>query len=303
MTDERGRRFRRLRAVPPVDAPETAESVLPDLPRVGALDALLREVDSLRLTLETDLTLAASAVEAGAPQIAADIIDSDREGLRAFEERALGHVADLAAPLPAKRRFRVPAAPFVAAAAVAGFLLGVVPHTQPPATDSTFAPSSLASPAESLDRLQEAAAKGQTTVAISAAEQLHAQLQQIVSNGSSNMADVQHALDLLDQERNALALTGSDSLQVKQLLAESRVLYNQLVKTLPPAIAAKLSPSVPPVPAVASPRPQTSASPKPATSSSPKAQPKPSSSPKQGSSPNPSSSPTSPTLPGAPGLN
>ena len=118
MTERGSRPVRRLRSVRPPVTDETAASILPGHPRVGALDALLREVDGLRLTHETDLTLAAAAVEAGAPESAVDIIDSDRDSLHTFESRALGHLSDLAAG-PVVRRHsrwsRVPAAPFVAA--------------------------------------------------------------------------------------------------------------------------------------------------------------------------------------------
>jgi len=59
---------------------------------------VLRELDGLRLTLETDRSLAASAVEAGATAWAVDLIAPGRAGLRAFEGWALEHLTLL--PLP-----------------------------------------------------------------------------------------------------------------------------------------------------------------------------------------------------------
>ncbi len=288
MTQHEGRLPRRLRAQrPPVlpDArPETAETVLPDLPRVGALDALLREVDSLRLTLETDLTLAAAAVESGAPGVAVDIIDSDRDGLRFFEKRALGHVADLAQP--AKRRIRVPAAPFVAAAAVAGFLLGVVPHTTRPTTTDTISAQS-ASASANLATLEKAAQTGQTQAVIVAAQQLHGQILTVLTLAKTDPAAAQAALELLSKEQRALQSSG-DAAALDQILADSRSLTRQL-KTILNGVATKPRLASPPtVPVVPSAAPHATSSPQP--SHSPSAKPKPSSTTKPSSSPSPSPS-------------
>jgi hypothetical protein len=67
------------------------------VPRVAELDALLRDLDDLRLTLSTDLTLAAAALDADAPDVASTVIDSDRASLLAFEQRALRHLERLSA--------------------------------------------------------------------------------------------------------------------------------------------------------------------------------------------------------------
>jgi hypothetical protein len=311
MTEHQGRRPRRLRAQrPPVlpgpaeTARETAESVLPEVPRVGALDALLREVDSLRLSLETDLTLAAAAVEHGSPQVAADIIDGERAGLRAFEERALGHVAELSAPLH-RRRFRVPAAPFVAAAAVAGFLLGVVPHLTPQApADSTNASAS--SPADSYNKLVSAVRLGEQGQALDAANTLHAQLLAVVAQAKNDPAAALTALQLLNSERHFLASVGASSPALTQALAASQLLTNQIMSALPTSVKTSVStsPTVPPL-AVPSPHPTAGPSSKPASTTT--AKPKSSTSPRPHSSgsakPSPSPSSSSGTgLPGTPGL-
>jgi hypothetical protein len=310
MSEQQGRRRGRLRAQrPPVlpgsaeTARETAESLLPEVPRVGALDALLREVDSLRLSLETDLTLAAAAVEHGSPQVAADIIDSERAGLRAFEERALGHVAELSAPRQ-RRRVRVPAAPFVAAAAVAGFLIGVVPHLTPQAPADTTNVSA-SSPADSYNKLVSAVRLGEQGEALDAANTLHAQLLAVVAQAQSNPAAALTALQLLNSERHFLASVGASSPALTRVLAASQLLTNQIMSALPVNVKTSVStpPTVPPV--FVSPHPATSPSPKPAST--------PSSKPKTSSSPRPrpsSSAKPSPTpaasggtgLPGAPGF-
>ena len=298
MEEHQGRRPRRLRAQRPPVLPagrESAESVLPDVPRVGALDALLREVDSLRLTLETDLTLAAAAVEHGSPQVAIDIIDSDRDGLRGFESRALEHVADLARP---KRRLRVPAAPFIAAAAVAGFVLGVVPHTTTPTqTDTTNASSDSAT--ESLNQLTTAASNGETGAAILAANRMHAQLLAVIARAKTDPLAAREALELLRAEQFVLSNAGTDSAALTQALAASRQLSSRILLVLTTATASphgSTPPIVftPPSPRqTTSPKPATAPTPKPATTTSPKAQPS--------SSPSPSGSPSG-GLPNPPGF-
>ena len=307
MAEQQGRRPRRLRGVPAEPARETAETVLPELPRVGAMDALLREVDSLRLTLETDLTVAAAAVESGNVRVATDILDSDREGLRAFEERALGHVEDLGAPAR-RRRIRVPAAPFVAAAAVAGFLLGVVPHTTPPGSSTNATNASDSSPADSYNRLVSAVRLGEQNQALDAANSLHAQLLAVVAQAKSNPAAALTALQLLNSERHFLASVGGSSPALTQALVASQLLSNQILSALP--VSVKTSVSTPPstrpiVPVLPTPvRSSSSPKPQPAATSSPKPKASPKSSPAPAKpSPTPSSSPSSGTgLPRAPGF-
>jgi hypothetical protein len=298
MEEQQSRRPRRLRAQRPPELPvgrESAESVLPDLPRVGALDALLREVDSLRLTLETDLTLAAAAVESGAPQVALDIIDSDRDGLQGFEERALGHLADLARP---KRRLRVPAAPFIAAAAVAGFVLGVVPHTATPTQTDTRTVSS-DSATESLNQLTTAASNGETAQAVQAANKMHAQLLAVVAQAKTNPVAAQQALALLRAEQFVLSNASGGSAALTQALVASRQLSSRILLVL---TTAKPRVSAPAVVVAPSPRPATTPSPKPTTSSSTRPKPTSSASPKSAPSPTPSGSPNGGGLPGAPGF-
>ncbi|MGZ6793074.1 MAG: hypothetical protein ACXVFV_08980 [Mycobacteriales bacterium] len=292
MSDSEGTPVRRLRAVAEGEqAPETAGSVLPGVPRIGPLDALLREVDGLRLSLETDLGLAADAVEAGAPQAALDLVVAERAGLRDFEDRALAHLADLAGdelPPRARRRWwsRVPAAPFVAAAAVVGFLVGVVPHT----TGTPTAPltASPASASQSLAELAQLAAQGQTAEVRTAANALHSQLLALVAEARTNPAAARQGLLLLSAERAVIAQSG-DSSALGDVLAASTHLSRLILSALP--AAAPTAPAQPavvvPTPGRASSSPAPASSPAPRTSSAPASPaPKPSSSP----TPRPSSS-------------
>lgn len=296
MSESRRRRLRPSRASDR-PKPETAGSVLPGVPRVDALDALLREVDSLRLTLETDLTLAAAAVEGGAPHLAADILDSDRDGLRAFEQRALGHLEELAAPR--RRRLRVPAAPFVAAAAVAGFLLGVVPHTTRPTVPDTIT-AQAASADRSLADLEAAASSGQTAQAIAAANQLHGQIAQVLAAAQDDPKAAKAALALLHKEQVVLQSAG-DAAALDQVLAVSRQLSRTLLtvlKTAPPSSV----PTAPVVVAASShPRPHSSPTPTSRPATAPTSSPSPSAKPRPATSPSASPSPSSGTgLPGTP---
>jgi hypothetical protein len=307
MSEREAQPPRRLRAVPVDTYPETAESLLPGLPRVGALDALLREVDGLRLSLETDLELAAAAVEAGSPQVAADLVDRDREGLRAFEARALAHLADLAdddlepfaPPAQVRRRWwtRVPAAPFVAAAAIVGFLVGVVPHTQ--GTGPTPLTASPASASRSLEQLTQLAALGQTAQVRDAATELHSQLMSLVAEARTNPAAARQGLLLLSAERAVIAQSG-DSAVLGDVLAESAQLSKMILSALPAGVLPTAPPVVVAVPTPvrqASQRPTTTASSKPATTSGTGTRATPAAQSTPAATPQPSSSPS-----GGPGV-
>lgn len=286
MSEREGKPVRRLRALRPEVTLETAATILPGSPRVGALDALLREVDSLRLTLETDLSIAAAAVEAGAPGIALDIIDSDREGLQAFEDRALGHLSVLSdAQQARRRRFRVPAVPFVAAAALVGFLVGVVPDTL--SGPDQIATSAVAANG-SLEQLQDFAANGSTSQVREAAETLHEQLLAVVAQAGSDPEAAQHALLLLSYERDAIVQSG-DSDALHDVLLQSTALANKIRNALPATVRS----GVPAAPVVAAPTTSASPAPKPPPSPKPSAAPKPSPKPSPSASPKPSSSPSS----------
>lgn len=269
---------------------ETPESILPASPRVKALDALLREVDGLRLTLETDLSLAASAVEAGHPGLAADILDSDRSSVAAFETRALGHLDDLAAehdpvvvPL---RRHRVGIAtlsPFVAAAAVIALVLGLAPKAGTPSDDAATPVAAV----QAIDALQEAAASGDTSTVRAASIQLHEQLLAVAAVAGDNPEMAQQALLMLSAEREAIVASG-DMAALQDVLRKSTQLANQIRNALP----RKVRVTVPAPPAVVAPAPSPSSSPspkpKPTPSSSPAPKPTPTSSPSASPSASPS---------------
>jgi hypothetical protein len=316
MSEQGSRRTRRLRALPavcpeqvPAESTPSQQSVrpgLPGTPRVGALDALLRDVDDLRLTLETDLTLVASALEAGAPQVAVDILDSDREGLQSFEQRALGHLSELSAPARRARRRRhwvsVPAAPFVAAAAVVGFLVGVVPQTMNHRPDEVVTATVAAT--NSLSELTTAAASGQTNDVREAATSLHDELAAMVATAKSDPEAAQRALILLSQERAAIVQSG-DSNELRDVLVQSTRLTNLILQALPPtARSAAPHPQQLKVAVDSSPTPRPRTTTTATTSTAPKAGSSPTPAATSSAQPSPSATKgdAGPDLPSSPAL-
>lgn len=303
MAEQRGGSDRRLRAVPAGEpAPETAASLLPGAPRVGALDALLRDLDGLRLSLETDLDAVADAVAAGAPRQAGELIDGDRAALAAFEQRALGHLAELAAAPAAPRRRRrrglLPAAPFVAAAALIGFVSGVVPSRLGGEPSSPTLNVSNAA-ASSYVRLTELANGGASAGQVRAAAlDLHADLAPLIARASTDPVAAEQALAMLSDEQLVLTRSGSRA-DLLDVLQQSQALTRRLVAILPSG-ARRTTPTAPrrvvlPA-ATASPTRTTS---KPAASSSPAPRPSASATPAPSGSPTPQPAPT-PSGPGLP---
>jgi hypothetical protein len=242
----------RLRALPTPtdvemyvdDAPPLLEVIdeLPE-PRIADLDALLREVDELRSVMRRDLSLAATAAEAGADDLAGWLLLGEDGRVKSFEERALAHLAALEScetdepaaaitPLPAPRRKArmLPAAPFVAAAAaVVGFLTGVVPGTGSPVTSPKTSNSAM----QSYAQLAQLASSGASTSRLTAAaQQFHKDLAPLVAAAGSNPAAAEKAIALLQSERAVIAGQG-DSPALQAVLAQAEALVLRLRATLP----------------------------------------------------------------------
>jgi hypothetical protein len=317
-------RRRLLRALPtPTDVEIHVQDASPLLeviddlpePRIADLDALLREVDGLRTTLRRDLTLAATAVEAGDNDLAGWLLLGDGGEVRAFEDRALAHLSAMAETesaveplIPAPRRARtarmMPAAPLVAAAAaIVGFLTGVVPGTGgSPVTSPRTSNAAL----DSYAHLTQLASNGASPSRLSAAAQkFHADLAPLVAAAGTNPAAAEKAIALLQSERAVIA-GEADSPALRAVLAQADLLVQRLRATLPRRL---VRPVVPIAPQQSEPRhsstgPKSSPSAKPSASPSPKVSPKPSPSPSPTSAPQPAASPTSsgnpiPHTPGA----
>lgn len=273
-------------------------------PRDPALDALLREVDVLRGALRSDLTLAATAAGAGEDHLAAWLLSQEDERVAAFEERVLVHLAavDLEPVATVARKRRVlmgPAAPIVAAAAaVIGFVVGVVPERV-----TTTSPSTSAAAMESFADVSRLTRTDASPAEVSAAaDRLYADIAELVESAASDPAAAEQALLLL--ESGTLMLSSSenseDEVALRRVIAQAKRLVLQLRRSLPSP-----PPALAPVPVLPQREPSAQAkpsSPAPKPSSSPAARPsnQPSPQPPAPSS-SPSPSPSSGGLPGAPG--
>jgi hypothetical protein len=225
-------------------------------PRVADLNALLSELDALRLTLQTDLTLAAAAVEAGVDQLAGELVDEDLAQLRHFSTRATTHLdalaeaeaggrADHAADgeadeavhteqthrsvAPLGRRRMLPAAPLVAAAAaLLGFLAGVVPDQVVARQAPSMSSATLTS--YELSRLASQGAPPEQLRAI--AEVLNDELAALVAQAADDPEAAQQALLLIETTTEVLARQGDQGL-LREVMAETRALRARLEETLP----------------------------------------------------------------------
>ena len=287
----------------------------PSSPRVPELDALLREVEDLRSTIRRDLTLAATAAEAGADDLAGWLLLGSNGAVRRFEDNAQAHLAaaelaEVATPVvvPAPRRFArlLPAAPVVAAAAALfGFLTGVVPGSlgggvTSPDTSNTAALDSYAQ----LTRLVTSGASDSSISA--AARRFHAELAPLLAAAASNPAAAEKAIALLQSE-HAVISSDDNSPALQAVLAQADALVRKLQASLPghrlrtPMVVPLPQPQDQPRRQQAS-EPKESTAPKPSPSAPPSAKPSPRPSPTSTAAPSASPSPDYGPLPQSPYL-
>lgn len=225
----------------PTDLPGQSEA-----PRVPDLSALLADIDALRLTLQTDLTLAAAALEAGADELAGELVDGDLCELRAFSSRADTRLAALAGedapadddvaaadepevvPLRHRRRVLSGAPLLVAAAALLGFVAGVVPDRVSEQPASTMTSATMAS--YELNRLASEGAPDEQLRLV--AEALNDELAALVAQAADDPAAAEQAMTLLQQTTEVLARQG-DSSVLRGVMAEARMLRERLREALP----------------------------------------------------------------------
>lgn len=278
-----------------------------------ALDELLGEVRELRLTFVADLSTAAGAVEAGAPEVAADILDADRDELARFFRMADDRLRELERaahrdPAPAgadvvalptrrahaRRRIAValPAIPLVgaltmAAAAAAGVL--PVPGTST-ASSPRHGTSAIADEKSALQQFASVVDSDPSAQqVIAAANKLHQQIVAMIATSNGDPAQASAIAQLLQEERALLLSKQPPGAQV--VLAATRSLITQLdghSKTIVVPVASPQPADVP----TTSPKPTASPSPSPSKTA------KPSPTPTHSSSPKPSPSPSSSDAPG-----
>jgi hypothetical protein len=286
-----------------------------------ALDALLGEVRDLRLTFVADLSMAAGAVEAGATDVAADIIDADRTELarffRAADERLreleLAAYRDSAReaidPVPAntvpanvvpmrprsRARRRValalPAVPLVGALTMAAAAAaGIVP------LPGRSAPSSAHHGTAAIAAENNALRQFETVVnsdpsaqqVIAAADKLHQQIVALIATSNGDPAQANAIARLLQMERALLLSKRPPGAQV--VLAATGSLITQLHSHATPIVTPIIAS---PKPAAVAPQPTSTSTAKSSPSPSPSKTAKPSPTPTHSSSPSPSPSSSS----------
>jgi hypothetical protein len=278
-----GRRFvRRAQA-----APSATDRIAGIASSAGEpVQDVLREVAEFRLALETDLLIAAAAVDADATDVAAEIVDAERGELAAFERRVLDRIASsppVRKPAPvAPRSTRVRLAAL--AAAVVGLLGGTVATQveQAPQTEQV----ALDEAEEQLDALARVALVGTETEVAAAAQELHAALEVLITRHAEGDASVSIEIaKILSQEQALLERQPGNG---RAVMAQVTALAKRLTKVAPRSVRATIAPLVPIDPP--SSRPSSKPSPKPSAKPTPKPSPKPS--PSSSPSPKPSSKPS-----------
>lgn len=217
-------------------SPAPAPFVVPGevSPRVADLSALLGDIDALRLTLQTDLSLAAAALEAGAPDLAGELVDGDLAEVQSFGARAANRLSGMSDEIevpaaPVRRRRIMSAAPLMAAAAALIGFVAFVPDRGAPTSPETRMTSAVAAGYE-LNRLAEAGAPDEALRL--AAEELNDELAALIARAATDPAAAQQALLLLDATSDVLSSQGNSGV-LRGVLAETQALRERLRDALP----------------------------------------------------------------------
>jgi hypothetical protein len=279
------------------------------LPSGDALESLLEDMHDLRMTLAADLTAAAGAADAGAEDVARDIIEADRVELARFARVAnvrlerLAHVASepVVRERPAwKRRVAValPVAPVVGAMALsAAAATGVLPipgatHPGKPAVVRADDTGTTATFQRLVNVLNGDPNASQV---IAAASKLHHQLRELIETSPNDPGRAAEIAHLLQMEQSLLLSKQPPGVSI--VLNATRKLAARLVNVAPelrnspssaPTFIPTTTPSHRPHKHVVSASPSAKpTAPKPAAPT----QPQPSSSPQPDPSPSPNDTP------------
>lgn len=283
-----------------------------DPARAYPLEELVENLHDLRLTLAADLTAAAGAADAGADDVARDIIDADRLELARFARVANLNLERMTSPArkePSQWRRRLvtalPVVPVVSAMALSAAAATGVLHL--PGTGESHAPSAAviqnadAAPLSTYNQLVKVLdSDPSASQVIAAASKLHKQLSQLLAISTGNPSQTEEVARLLRMEQNLLLRTQPPGAAI--VLDASRKLAEQLVSVTPsatPSVAVTLAPSPQPS-AHHEQRPVSSAAPNPSVSPSPKSTPSSSPSPSSDSKPDSSPSPGGSSFPRIP---
>jgi hypothetical protein len=249
------------------------------------VEAVLREVADFRLALETDLLIAAAAMEVDAEQVAADVVDSERVELASFHERLLERLATAAAEdeiaVARARRARSSAWATISrslsvAAAVLTVVAGaaLVRSGRTPDRVVTSQPASMTTAIEQLDALRRVSYDDAPRATVLAAQRtLHETLQSLIALSDDPKVAEQIAT-MLRQERDILVTQRPDGMSVA--LESTSRLARELIRNVGPTVRTTVAPALRAlVPVITRATPMASPSPRPKTSASPKPSPKP----------------------------
>lgn len=282
------------------DRPEPTLSGVGD--PAGGVERLLAELSELRLLLDSDLTIAAAALDNDAPEMAAEILDDEHEALNSLQARILrglppvAHEPAVLSPLTRRSRL-AGAAPALAAAAVAIAVLGAtaIPrlHSSQPALAADVAQAT-----DRYDAFSRVAGSRGTDAAEmqAAASALHQSLAPLIAAASKDPESAQRALELLQAEQ--FLLLQSDPAGAAAILRQARQLVLKLQAQAPHVVPpdavdapAQPKPTTKPSP-TSSPSPSPTSSPKPSPTASPSPSASPSATPTANKSSSPDSKPT-----------
>jgi hypothetical protein len=219
------------------------------LPRPEApaeLTELLTDVRELRLTLTSDLSAAAGALDAGAERLAAEILDADRSELARFTRQAMDQLAHLqhgdaapAGPAAATRTWRrraliaLPAVPLAGAlamsAAAAAGLLPVPGHSSSSAHVSVHASTPVTSTFKKFETVVNS--DPNASQVITAATELHQQIADLIATAPQDPSHVREVAQLLQLEQALLLRKQPPGSSV--VLAASRKLAATLLHIVP----------------------------------------------------------------------
>jgi hypothetical protein len=206
------------------------------------LDALLRDVSTLRLTLDSDLTVAAAAAEADRLDVAAEIVDFDRAELAAFAERAIERLREADAEVAAapvrpqdatptlRHRMALAAGPAMLAAAAVIAVVGLSGGSQ--GTPAGVTRPQLMASYSAFSALVKSDNNPGRLVAIG--HQLNASVEQLIAGAAHDPAKARQALRILEAEQYLLTQhhpSGSET-----LLAQARALVRRLQQTIPSSV-------------------------------------------------------------------
>lgn len=240
-----------------------------------SVEDVLREVADFRLALETDMIIAAAAVDADTPELLSEVLDDERAELVTFHDRLLSRLADAAAEDEvALRRSRKAAvasgagriSQFVAAAAAVGALVvGAGTIAGPQARETTNA-AAMNSANQHYADFSSAVTSDSPAAVRRAADKLHTAIEELINEHASDPEVAQRAAQLLQAEISLLSVT--DPVGASHVLAQARSLVTMLEKAAPTQVRASLKPVLD---AAVSPKPKPK--PKPSASPTPKATP------------------------------